>query len=191
MSNSHPRQANQHYVTLPRNRWDRLDVHSRKSAWEWNRIPAFLSRRGTIPLRFVYALRLASRSFVGHIRELLAREHRGVLLGPWYETLPNGCLVRNRRTDARSVGIQELTSRYPEANTIELEMFLEGFDKGERFALGRQDKLAQVVCESSVASHFQNCPHNQKRHLTIDMLKRQWYKSQYESPRHRNPSQSD
>jgi hypothetical protein len=149
-----------------------------------------LFRLASGPIRFWYALRCVSGSSLGCIRNLLSRKSWSLLLGPWYEVLPTGCLVRNERSNARSVGIQELMSRYPWANTVELEMFLAGFDKGEQFALGRSGRPAQVVCESSVASHFQSCPNNPKRNLDIDMLKRQWYKSQYESPRLRNPSQS-
>jgi hypothetical protein len=150
MSNSHLPPAIQPLSRIPN-----LQVSAQLRTWvaALHRIRALLLRCGSGPIGFWYALRLATRSFVGHTKTLLCKKHWGILLGPRYETLSTGCLVRNERTNARSVGIQELTSRYPWANTVELEMFLEGFDKGEQFALGRLDKPAQVFCESSVSVH--------------------------------------
>jgi hypothetical protein len=178
-------QSNQIPTSSPENaQLDKLAVESRGKR-------DVLLRLVLCPIRFWRALRCVSDSSLGCIKNLLSRKSWSLVLGPWYEVLPTGCLVRNERSNARSAGIQELKSRYPWANTVELEMFLEGFDKGEQFALGRSGKPAQVICQSSVASHFQNCPNNSKQHLDIDMLKRQWYKSQYESARLYNPSQSD
>jgi hypothetical protein len=140
--------------------------------------------------RLVYALRWSGRSFLGHTRFLLATKYWSVDLGLAYERLPNGCLIHNRRTSARSSGIEELQLRYPWATTVHKLMYLEGFDKGERFSLHTEDISRTVVCESSVASHFKTCPNNRRRNLDVDMLKRQWYKSQYESPRQPNSSKS-
>ena len=142
------------------------------------------------PLRFVYALRLATSSFLLCMRTLLSTKHWSVDLGPAFESLPSGCLILNGRTDARSDGIRELKSRYPGANTLLLEVFLEGFDTGEQYALHKQGKPEKVICYSSVASHFQSCQNNPKKQIDLDMLKRHWYKSQYESLGLRNPSQS-
>jgi hypothetical protein len=185
MSSSHLPRATQS-DQIPMSCPESAQPHKLVAALRYRR--AALLRLLSRPIRFWYALRCVSGSSLGCIEILLAKTSWSLHLGPWYEVLPTECLVRNGRSNARSVGIQELKSRYPWANTVELEMFLEGFDKGERFALGKSDKPASVVCESSVASHFQTCPNNPRRNLDIDMLKRQWYKSQYESPERRNPS---
>jgi hypothetical protein len=188
MSNSHPRHAIQPLSQIPDHQ---ANVLPRKWVVGLHRIRAWLSHRGLSLARFWCTLRSTRDNLFHRTKTLPVEKQLGVLLGPWFEVLPTGCLVRNERTNARALGIQEITSRYPATSTAPLEMFLAGFDKGEQFALGRGDKPAQVVCESSVASHFQHCPNNTKHDLTIDMLKRQWYKSQYESPRHQDPSQSD
>ena len=188
MSNSHPPQATQYCPTTATCLEDD-QPHILVAAQ--HRLYALLLRRASGPIRFWYALRLASDSFFGCIQILLAKKSWGADLGPAYRQLPNGCLVANERSDVRSEGIQKLESRYPWANTVELEMYLEGFDAGEQFASRKMDTLETVVCCSPVASHFKSCPNNPRHNLDIDMLKRLWYKSQYESPERRNASQSD
>ena len=72
---------------------------------------------------------------MGRTQTLLARKHWGVDLGSVLERLPSGRLIQNERTDARSCGIRELVSAHPWASNIDLQIYLEGFDAGERFAL--------------------------------------------------------
>jgi hypothetical protein len=72
------------------------------------------------------------------MRELLSKRHWAVDLGPLLEPPSVGPHVLNMRTDARSRGIQELIARRPWASTTQMQAYLEGFDKGEQFAL---DKL--------------------------------------------------
>lgn len=163
-----------------------LDGPARTLVAPRHRISLGLSRCASNLIWFVHISRQAIDSLRGYTKTLRAKKWTD--LGPWYEVLPCGCLVPNERTNARSAGTIELKSRYPWANTVECLMFLEGFDKGEQFALGNLSKSKQV---SSSTSHPERCISQAKDPITIDMLKRQWYKSQYESPRHSDPSQSD
>jgi hypothetical protein len=189
MSNSHLHQANQHESNSLDSsvRHHRLDT----SAWVSRCTHVLQSFRVLTHPRFWYALRLSLRTAFGCMKTLLSKKHWAVDFGPLLERLPCGCLVHDGRTDARSVGTQEIESRYPWASIVELQMFLEGFDVGERYALRTLGKPAQVNAESSSASHSERCILQAKPQIPIDMLKRQWYKSQYESPRHQDASQSD
>lgn len=105
--------------------------------WQILRQPVFrpLIRLVEYLLRFWYALRLEGRSFSGRMKTLLSRKHWRVDLGLVFESLPNGSLVENSRTNARSRGTQKLKSDYPWANTIDLEIFLRGFHEGEQYVL--------------------------------------------------------
>jgi len=64
-----------------------------------------------------------------------------------------------------------------------------GFDAGESWAdcNTEEESLAQMAARLSWLTS-QNID---EINITLDMLKRQWYKSQYESPRRRDASQSD
>ena len=103
--------------------------------------------------RFWYALRLAMHTAHGNMTSLLATKYWGIDLGPYFERLGCGCYVANERTDARSCGTRELLSRYPWANTVLLGIYLEGFDKGERYAMNSNGKAGQVSPQSY--SHHQ------------------------------------
>lgn len=115
--------------------------------------PVSLWRYATVLLRFLYALRLEGRSFVGSMKELLSKTHCGVDLGLALERLPCGCLVQNERTNARHQSIRALVSLRPWASTIDREIFLEGFDAGEQYALDRSSKSIHTHLAS--ASTFQ------------------------------------
>lgn len=111
-----------------------LRVRYRRGDAGWSSPPNSQSRRGFPLPGFLHALRLAIRSFRGHMSVLLARKHWTVELGRGVQRLPNGCLTPNERTIYRSQCIQELATRYPWASMVERTLFLEGFDKGELFA---------------------------------------------------------
>jgi hypothetical protein len=135
MSSNHLLQSTQSHPSNPKWRHPIERVQQRKYAWVWRRMPAFLLRFLTVLLRFGYALRLAGDSFRGHTQTLLARKHWGVDLGPLFECSPDGCLVHDKRTDARNCGMQELVLAHPWANMVDMQIYLEGFDKGEQFVL--------------------------------------------------------
>src|ERR1700731_675866 len=84
-------------------------------------------------LRFVYALRWEGRSLFGRIQTLLSRKQWDVTAGPDTVCLLDGRVLKNKRTAARKHGIEELVSRYPWASTVDLQMFLDGFDLGEQY----------------------------------------------------------
>ncbi len=166
--------------------YDQTHALARALAATRRRIGVGLSRCASNLILFACISRQVGDSLRGYIRILRAK--RWSDLGPWYEVLPCGCLVPNERTVARSSGMKELKSRYPWASTVECSMFLEGFDKGEQFGLHISNKPKLV---SSSTSHSERCNLQAKTAISLDMLKRHWYKSQYESPRHSDPSQSD
>jgi len=109
-------------------------VCGRKTALVWRVLPDGSVRLAVRWLRFWYALRYESRSFLGHMRLLLATRQWGVDLGPLGAYLPDGRLIANEQTKAHSLGMQELSCRHPSASTIDKEIYLEDFLAGEQFA---------------------------------------------------------
>jgi hypothetical protein len=75
------------------------------------------------------------RTAAGHTKILFAKNEVFVSYGFAYERAPEGYLFPHRRTHARMSGIDSLRIQYPWANTLEELIFLEGFDKGEEYAL--------------------------------------------------------
>jgi hypothetical protein len=75
--------------------------------------------------------RYVFRSLVGHSRTLLARKNLRLDYGPAMQSLPDGCLVPNEKTIARSQSIQNLRATYTGwVGVVEAEMFLMGFEAG-------------------------------------------------------------
>jgi hypothetical protein len=127
----------------------------------------------------------AFRSFRGHIRTQSAKGQVGFRLGPHGH---QG--VSDARTLCRSLYIQRLLAIRPWADSQDVEMFLMGFDAGDIYSESSRDILPkELIPESSSCwiSLELRCEINN----TLDMLKRQWYKSQYESPKRHSASQSD
>ena len=132
-----------------------------------------------------YIWRTAFRSFRNHIRIQSAKGLATVRLGPHGH---RG--ARNARTLVRTLYTQKLLAIHPWADLQDLEMFLMGFDAGETFACDSRDRLyKEQIPEAESSWITPEIAH--QIHITLDMLKRQWYKSQYESPRPTNPIQSD
>ena len=126
----------------------------------------------------------AYHSFRGHIRTQSAIGLAAVSLGRH-----NHQGVRNVRTVARRLYTEKLLAIRPWADSQDVQIFLMGFDAGESWAdcNREEESLGQMVARLSWLT-----PQNiDEINITLDMLKRLWYKSQYESPRLRNPSQSD
>src|SRR5271167_4130306 len=67
------------------------------------------------------------------MRILLSRNHH-VDVGLAFQTAQNGHLLLNKPTHTRILGTQGLESDYPASNEIDTQVFLRGFDAGERFA---------------------------------------------------------
>ena len=111
-----------------------LHTPRRRRVAAWRLPPLFQFLRLTRLRRFVCALQLATRSAGGHISVLLSKKQWSVILGG-SRMGPTGFAIPDERTIERSRCIQELSSRYPWASTVEQMLFLEGFDKGEQFAL--------------------------------------------------------
>lgn len=108
-------------------------------------------------LRIWYALKIAGRSFRGHMRILLAKKYWAVDLGPLFQPLPDGCFDENSRTRSRRLGIEAIKQSHPWANTVDLEIFLQGFDWGERYALD----IGGIQPSSGVGEALESPSHSQ------------------------------
>ena len=125
----------------------------------------------------------AFRSFRGHIRTQSAIGRAWVTVGS-----PRHQDKLNIRSVARKLYIERISETLPWADCQDLQVFLMGFDAGESYVLHNYtEQMDQRYASASWLTPEIECEIN----ITLDMLKRQWYKSQYESPRHSNPSPSD
>lgn len=71
-----------------------------------------------------------------HIEFERARDYGPSRIGPAFRVLQDQSLVRNERTEARTVGIETLRARFGDwVPQLDLEMFLAGFEAGEEFVL--------------------------------------------------------
>jgi hypothetical protein len=61
----------------------------------------------------------------------------GVEIGPSVQ-LVEGCSGPNEHTLARAEGIERLLARYPHADNLDLQLFLEGFEAGEQYCISRR-----------------------------------------------------
>jgi len=125
----------------------------------------------------------ALRSCAGHIRTQSAIGHTAVGLGPH-----NHRTHRSVRTVARRLYTEKLLAIRPWADSQDLQTFLMGFDAGESWASCNTDTESRD--QISVRSSWLTSENMAEINLTLDMLKRQWYKSQYESTRPTDPKQS-
>jgi hypothetical protein len=136
-------------------------------------------------LRYGWCIwRDAFRSCYGHIRTQSAIGLPTVRLGPHGH---RG--ARNARTLVRTIYTEKLLAIRPWADSQDLEIFLMGFDAGETWACDSQDRLYKEQIPETASWITPEI--RREINNTLDMLKRQWYKSQYESARQPNPSQSD
>jgi hypothetical protein len=68
-------------------------------------------------------------------------------IGPALRCSGGGRYLDDERTLTRSAGIEKLQAMYPWVDTVDLELFLRGFDAGEEWAFrnhSEQGKLAEV-----------------------------------------------
>jgi hypothetical protein len=77
----------------------------------------------------------AYRSFRGHLRIQPSTELPSVRFGSELVRSPAGDLRVNTRSLARSIYTQMLAAKYPWADTVDLRIFLMGFDAGEQWRL--------------------------------------------------------
>lgn len=126
----------------------------------------------------------AFRSFRGHIDTQSAKGQACVRLGQ-HSYLG----ARDARTLVRTLYTQKLLAIHPWADSQDLEIFLMGFEAGETFLADSRDRLYTEQL-SAFHSSWITPEITHEIHITLDMLKRQWYKSQYESHHAGNPRQS-
>ena len=90
---------------------------------------------------FLFALSLYKNVFASEIRSLVPRilfrmqrklDGRGIEFGFALQSRPNGHLELNTRTHSRIRDTQSLLANYPWATLVDLHLFLEGWDKGEK-----------------------------------------------------------
>jgi hypothetical protein len=74
----------------------------------------------------------ALRSCLGHIRTALREGQYSIGIGPVFAQ--SGQL--DLRTHSRNEGIEKVRSRFPWMDVLDIQIFLAGFDAGERFAGG-------------------------------------------------------
>jgi len=83
----------------------------------------------------------AFRSFRAHIRTQSAKGGIGVYMGLALVETPSGSFEPNPRTIARSLYIEMLQATHAKwADSVDLRIFLMGFDAGEQWALHTADK---------------------------------------------------
>jgi hypothetical protein len=80
------------------------------------------------------------RSQVRHIGASLSKKRDFLILGKGVQRSPKGFLSPDERTIYRNDCIQALRLHFPSANMVQLNFYLEGFDKGELFALRNEGK---------------------------------------------------
>ena len=74
------------------------------------------------------------RSFRAHIRIQCAKEGERVHVGPAYRC-HDGHLYPDERTESRAEGIETLLASHPWADSADIQVFLIGFDAGEKFGI--------------------------------------------------------
>jgi hypothetical protein len=92
----------------------------------------------------LYRWRVAFRSFRAHIRIQSAKGGTQVDLGPAF-LLRDGCYQENKGTIARAEGIRKLLATHPWADSVDLRMYLVGFQAGEGYCNATRDLDIQDV----------------------------------------------
>jgi hypothetical protein len=130
-------------------------------------------------------------SWRGHIRIQSPTELPSVDFGPCLDSDCNGRLSLNTRTLARKLYTKKIAAIYPWMDMVDRQMFLNGFDAGELLSLDTGNSALNIGHPATENNSWLTPEIAREIHLNIDMLKRQWYKSQYESAGHSDPSPSD
>ena len=85
-----------------------------------------------------------ARSFLGHI-SVRRKTYGFVPIGLPGEPHPSRCRPGDSRSLARTIGIREMLSSRVWASPVDLQIFLEGWDKGEMWA-SRKHNQGQEFC---------------------------------------------
>lgn len=86
----------------------------------------------------------AFRSLIGHIESQSARVPFSVDFGPALQVGANGQYQPNERTLARALCTEKLRAIYPWVDTVDLRVFLMGFDEGERCARDQSSPAPRI-----------------------------------------------
>jgi hypothetical protein len=96
-----------------------------------------------------YILRASFDSFLAHTRIRFATRPPSVDYGPAFHRLSDGTYQAEARTLARAEYTKAVSATRPWADTVDLEIFLMGFDAGERWALHKWDIATDKAHEKS------------------------------------------
>lgn len=123
--------------------------------------PTHVSRRALLDwsaiLRAVSIPSLAARidkwcavfgSLRAHIRIQCAREGERVHVGPAYK-YHAGHLCPDERTNARAEGIENLLATHPWVDSADLQVFLLGFDAGEKYGISARQSQGNLAPDNS------------------------------------------
>jgi hypothetical protein len=108
---------------------------NRKVHWDWFSVSAALSTANLASLLCRWYV--AFRSFRAHIRIQSARKGASVDVGPALQRQGERYLS-DERTIARAEGIRKLLATHVWADSVDIQMFLVGFDAGEEYGICSQ-----------------------------------------------------
>lgn len=98
-----------------------------------------------------------ARSFAHRIQMLSRRRYRRtdpIDLGPMFEQFPNGEIAPCKATIARTQYVEFLLARYPWASDADIELALDGWDKGTRQIPRTEDNDSMREVETSQQYHL-------------------------------------
>ena len=141
MPNNLLRRATPRYLSSPS--WIRplSDVLRDKKGWGWRWTISGLQCQMMDSLR---ALRAIRSEFCNLWYRICTLHERRYYRSAPSRMCPESLHPRRGRLDACNSGIRDLKIRYPWASTIEEMMFLEGFERGERFGYRSLNTLEKV-----------------------------------------------
>ena len=106
----------------------------------------------------IHEILLECRNFLWRIR-MLRETSAGLLgtFGPTWASLPNGHLLRCDATRARMMDTQEMRTNHPRATVIDVDLFLEGWLAGAKWAAcsGRSPCRTEYTDDSALENVIQ------------------------------------
>lgn len=109
----------------------------------WRLVKGLLRLTAFRLYRTWYIWSASLRSLFGHIQIVSTRETPGLMYGPAFVDRDQ-CLMPNKRTHARLECRENLLATHPWVDFADEQIFLEGFDAGERWALRKADMETQT-----------------------------------------------